>query len=99
MNKQVRGQSEDVRKEIKLVRKEIEKQLEDRLGLLVNKPKQNFGSTNDGNTARKFFNNVDIVSEITGNLSIFLTKLLNITQKITNHVMQDKRLIKVGCKF
>lgn len=36
------------------------------LGIQVDKPKQGFGSTNTGNVARKFFDNIDVVSEVTG---------------------------------
>lgn len=35
------------------------------LGLIVDQPKQGFGSTNDGNTARRFFQNATISSDIT----------------------------------
>lgn len=36
------------------------------MGLLVDKPKPGCGSTNDGNTARRFFSNPDLSSKITG---------------------------------
>lgn len=36
------------------------------MGLIVDKPKPGFGSTNDGNTARTFFKNSAVSSEITG---------------------------------
>ena len=36
------------------------------MGLLVDKPKPGYGSTNDGNTARRFFYNPNLSSEITG---------------------------------
>lgn len=36
------------------------------LGLVVDRPKPGFGSTNDGNTARRFFENPSKSSEITG---------------------------------
>lgn len=36
------------------------------MGLLIDKPKPGFGSTNDGNTARRFFDNPDLSSKITG---------------------------------
>lgn len=44
----------------------MEDRLEQELNILVNKPKQNFGNSNDGNTSRKFFENLDVVAEITG---------------------------------
>lgn len=46
--------------------------LRSKLGILVSKPKPGFGSTNDGNTARTFFKNIDIVSQITGMQYSFL---------------------------
>lgn len=36
------------------------------LGLLLDCPRKNYGTTNTGNAARKFFDNVDTVSRITG---------------------------------
>lgn len=36
---------------------EMQKQLKEVLGITVDNPKYNFGSSNDGNTARKFFKN------------------------------------------
>lgn len=44
----------------------IQNEFRERLGLLVDFPKQGFGSSNDGNTARRFFKNFDISAEITG---------------------------------
>lgn len=53
------------------------------MGLLVDRPKPGFGSTNDGNTARRFFENITVASEITGVdkdlISIFRTILLTIS--------------------
>lgn len=36
------------------------------MALLVDKPKQGFGSANDGNTARRFFQNPEKSAQITG---------------------------------
>lgn len=47
-------------------KKRIQDELHDYLGVTVDAPKPGSGSTNDGNTARKFFNNIDIVSTVTG---------------------------------
>ena len=35
-------------------------------GLLIDMPKQGLGNTNDGNSARKFFENPELTAEITG---------------------------------
>ena len=47
-------------------KKEIQDNFKLKLGLNVDMPKQGFGNTNDGNTARAFFKNPAITSEITG---------------------------------
>lgn len=36
------------------------------MGLIVDKVKNGYGTTNDGNTARRFFSNIELASEITG---------------------------------
>jgi len=60
---QARG---DVEKKIVSENKlRIQKEFKDKLGLLVDKPKPGFGNSNDGNTARRFFQNSKISAEIT----------------------------------
>lgn len=44
----------------------IQNDLHKELGILVDVPTQGSGNTNDGNTARRFFNNFEVVSRITG---------------------------------
>lgn len=61
---QVRG--EENKKIVATRKNDIQKQFREKLGLLVDVPKQGFGNTNDGNTARRFFANPEIVHEITG---------------------------------
>ena len=46
-------------------KKAIQDEFRARTGLLVDRVKQGAGSTNDGNTARRFFENVKLTSEIT----------------------------------
>lgn len=47
-------------------RKLIQDQFRQRLGLIIDMPKQGSGNTNDGNTARRFFENPAVSSQITG---------------------------------
>lgn len=47
-------------------KKRIQEAFKEHLGLIVDKPKQGYGSSNDGNTARRFFENSAISSAITG---------------------------------
>ncbi|KAL7289406.1 hypothetical protein TKK_0016604 [Trichogramma kaykai] len=50
---------------VKAKNKLIQERLRTALGTTVDVPTHGYGNTNDGNTARKFFSNVQIVSEIT----------------------------------
>lgn len=54
------------KKQTETVKKSIQMKFRLQLGLLVDKPKPGFGSTNDGNTARRFFENAAISAAITG---------------------------------
>lgn len=46
-------------------KKKIQKDYRERTGLLLDIPKQGFGTTNDGNTARRFFSDPQLASRIT----------------------------------
>ena len=47
-------------------KEEIQRKFKDKMGLLVDMVKQGWGSSNDGNTARRFFSNAQLSAEITG---------------------------------
>lgn len=59
-NWQIRGTDEKT--EMNLRKTEIQQKFKSELALIVDNPKPVFGSTNDGNTARKFFKNAVITS-------------------------------------
>lgn len=61
-------EEEETNKQKKAKRKQfIQSELRKRIGILVDFPRAGgSGNSNDGNTARRFFNNADIVSEVTG---------------------------------
>jgi len=65
-------------------KKEIQYQFKTQLGLNVDKPKQGFGCTNDGNTARCFFRNAEISSKITGIDETLIKKLGVILQVVSS---------------
>ncbi|EFN76641.1 hypothetical protein EAI_08356, partial [Harpegnathos saltator] len=44
----------------------IQEEFRKHLGLIIDKPKPGYGSTNDENTARRFFEDSSISAEITG---------------------------------
>lgn len=56
--------------ELKIMRarekQRIQEEFKQQTGLNIDKPLVGYGSTNDGNTARRFFNNFETTSEITG---------------------------------
>jgi hypothetical protein len=51
---------------LKPTKKNVQQGFKERLGLIIDQPKQGYGSSNDGNTARRFFSNYSISAEITG---------------------------------
>lgn len=55
----------------------------ERTGLIIDKPKPGFGLSNDGNTARRFFENIQITSEITGLDSEVIERFSNIMAAIS----------------
>jgi len=61
---QVRGN--ELKEIVEKNKKRIQSEFKAKMGLWVDKPKPGYGSTNDGNTARRFFSNPDLSSEITG---------------------------------
>lgn len=58
--------NKDDQKEINAAKADIQKEFKEKLGLLVDIPKAGFGNTNDGNTSRRFFNDIAVAAEITG---------------------------------
>lgn len=61
---QARG--EDDKKMVAENKKIIQEKFKLQMGLVVDHPKPGYGSTNDGNTARRFFENSELSSSITG---------------------------------
>lgn len=61
---QVRG--DDKKQIFQATKTRIQSEFKTKLGLVVDRPKPGYGSTNDGNTARRFFSNPDVSAEITG---------------------------------
>lgn len=61
---QIRNETE--KKIVEERKRVIIKIFKEDMGLLVDLPKQGFGTTNDGNTARRFFQSPSIAADITG---------------------------------
>lgn len=61
------GKSEEtvICKQQRQIKKRIQLEFKSKMGLILDKPNLGYGSTNDGNTARRFFFYTDLSSEIT----------------------------------
>ncbi|CAG9760196.1 unnamed protein product [Ceutorhynchus assimilis] len=64
--KKWRLQSEAEKETIKQRKIQIQHNFRNQMGLIVDIPKPGFGSTNDGNTSRRFFADPEAAAEITG---------------------------------
>lgn len=51
-------------------KKPIQNKFRQQMRLLVDVPKQGFGTSNDGNTARRFFESTELAAEITGKTNV-----------------------------
>lgn len=80
---QARGQAAKDR--VKEKKKILTDLFYEKLGLVVDQPTQKGGNTNDGNTARKFFNNSETVSEITGLNKELIDRFSNILKVISSN--------------
>lgn len=70
---------------LKLERKKnIQEQFRRKLGLLIDVVKQGVGTSNDGNTARRFFENPSVTAEITGLDEIIIRKFSILLQAIAS---------------
>jgi hypothetical protein len=72
----------------------IQYEFKSKLGLIVDKPKQSFGSSNDGNTARRFFNNPTLTAEITGLDETLVKKFGTILKVISSTKQINKTRFK-----
>lgn len=63
---------------------EIQERFRNETGLLIDMPKANFGNTNDGNTSRRFFDNPELASDITGINFELIYRLKVILQAISS---------------
>lgn len=63
------------------VKKTMQQDFQERMGLIVDVPKPGFGNSNDGNTSRRFFHNPEEVAEITG-LDLELIKRFKIILEV-----------------
>lgn len=80
-------------------KKIIQDGLHEELGILVDAPTQGSGNTNDGNTARRFFNNVDVVARITGMKIVYFRTIRENHACMVTHSYIECHLLLTGQKF
>lgn len=76
--------TEEEKKITEECKKVIQKGFRLQLGLIVDRPKPGYGSTNDGNTARRFFENSSISATITGVSQCLINRFYVILQAISS---------------
>ena len=65
----------------------VQKRFREELGLIIDKPRQVSGNTNDGNTAKRFFYNASCSAEITGVDENLIKRFYIILQALSSGVM------------
>lgn len=73
----------DEKKVIKQRKELIQKEFRKEMGLLVDIPKAGYGNSNDGNTSRRFFENPECSSRITG-VNIKLIKMFQVILEVVS---------------
>lgn len=63
--KKWQAQGVELQNELKINRKIVQNRFKTEMGLIVDQPKQRSGTSNDGNTARPFFDSPNLSSNIT----------------------------------
>lgn len=74
--------------------KAIQKAFKDRTGLLIDIVKQGQGTTNDGNTARRFFADVSTTASITGVNENLIKNFAIILETLTSGLLIDTKKFK-----
>lgn len=91
------AREEEVKKIVKVRKEDIQTQFKTTLGLIVDRPKPGYGSSNDGNTARRFFENANISAEITGVDENLIHRFHVILQAISSGYDIDEEKFKDYC--
>lgn len=92
---QARGK--DAKLAIKNRKKNIQAAFKEQLHLLVDKPKQGMGNSNDGNTARRFFRETDVSARILGVDAILMRRFHVILQVLSSGFNVNLQSFKVYC--
>ena len=80
---QIRENDTDTYSKCEKRKQKIQEDFRVKMSLIVDQPKQTHGSSNDGNTARRFFQNAEVSASITGLDVVLLKRLHNILQVLS----------------
>nr|CAI5845266.1 unnamed protein product [Callosobruchus analis] len=83
-SKQWQARGDDAKNEVKERKRQIINSFHEKMGFIVDQPKQGGGYTNDGNTARKYFANPSLASEVTGLKENLIRRFANILVTISS---------------
>lgn len=78
-------------------KKSIQEGFREKLGLLIDRPKAGFGNTNDGNTARRFFENSLVTASILGIDVDFINRFHVILQVMSSGLPVNVDAFKTYC--
>lgn len=76
----------------------IQSEFKSRMSLIVDKPKPGFGNSNDGNVARKFFQNYETSANITGVNQELIRRLYMVLQAISSGFNINPEKFKKYCE-
>lgn len=82
---------------VELEKKRVQQEFKTKLGMLVDQPKPGYGSTNDGNSARRFFSNYEISAEITGISKQLIYRLWIILITMSSGLAINEEKFKIYC--
>nr|XP_022907706.1 uncharacterized protein LOC111419170 [Onthophagus taurus] len=77
----------------------IQEKFRKELGLIVDVPKANYGNSNDGNTSRRFFSNVETSASITGIDQTLIERLATILEVISSGHKIDVNKFSEYCRY
>lgn len=75
----------------------IQSEFKSKMSLIIDKPKPGYGNSNDGNVARKFFQNYEMSSSITGIDAALIKKFYFILQILSSGFKVDEKKFRKFC--
>ena len=78
-------------------KRSIQSRYKEEMSLVVDQPKQGFGNTNDGNTARKAFDHAEMFADITGVDLDIIISLRTILKAISSGYEIEREAFKLYC--